>query len=56
MRLSRETAPRGGPARPLPMPKVTSSPKSYMGSIDFANQNQLNAASGVFLVRLDRAP
>ncbi len=29
---------------------------SYMGSIDFANQNQLNAASGVFLVRLDRAP
>jgi hypothetical protein len=26
------------------------------GYADFSNQNLLNAASGVFLLRLDRAP
>ena len=29
---------------------------SYMDSADFGSQNQLSAASGVFLLRLDRAP
>ena len=29
---------------------------SYSGALDLGNQNALSAASGVFLLRLDRAP